>query len=251
MDFKNRIAEAESLKKEIDARRPLSAFALRQLKEYYRVGLTYASNALEGNSLTETETKIVLEDGITIGGKQLKDHFEAIGHGEAYDLLYKLAKLPGITEKNILNLHRLFYFRIDPPNAGRYRKVGVVITGSSVELPRPAELKGLMGELVASMQAQRSSLHPIEFASLFHIGLANIHPFVDGNGRTARLVMNLALLQAGYPITIVPPVLRSEYLEALKASNRGENQPFINLVSNMVRESLLDYLRLLNNLDEG
>lgn len=250
MTFKNRIAEAERLKKEIDARRPLSAHALKQLKGYYRLGLTYSSNALEGNSLTETETKIVLEDGITIGGKQLKEHFEAIGHGEAFDLLYTLARRPEITEKNILDLHRLFYYRIDPKNAGRYRKIGVVITGSTLELPRPAELKRLMWELVSTMQEKRSSLHPIEFASLFHIGLANIHPFVDGNGRTARLVMNLALLQVGYPITIVPPVIRNEYIDALKASNRGENQTFINLVSNMVRESLLEYLRLLNNLGE-
>ncbi|MEW6218098.1 MAG: Fic family protein [Thermodesulfobacteriota bacterium] len=248
MTFRNRIHEAEQLKQEIDARRPLPAPAMKQLRDYYRVGLTYASNALEGSGLTESETRIVLEDGITIGGKQLKEHLEAIGHAEAYDLLYRLARQPAITEKNVRDLHRLFYFRIDPRNAGRYRKIGVVITGSTMQLPRPGELKPRMQEMLVSLQARRASLHPIELAALLHIGLANIHPFLDGNGRTARLLMNLALLQAGYPITIIPPVVRHEYIDALKASNRGENQPFINLVSSMVRESLLDYRRLLSNL---
>lgn len=250
MTFSNRIPEADQLKAEIDARRPLSAHALRELKGYYRVGLTWSSNALEGNSLTETETKVVLEDGITIGGKPLKDHFEAIGHGEAFDRLYALAKRAEITERNILELHRLFYFRIDPKNAGRYRRVGVVITGSSLEPPKPTELKARMRAFLSDAQASRSASHPIEFAAFLHLGLARIHPFVDGNGRTARLLMNLALVQHGYPITIVPPVLRTEYLDALRASDRGDDRPFVNLVSSLVVESQRDYLRLLRSLAE-
>ena len=141
-------------------------------------------------------------------------------------------------------------FRIDPKNAGRYRKVGVVITGSSLELPRPAELKERMTQFVAELPERREALHPVEFAAWLHIGLASIHPFVDGNGRAARLLMNLALMQAGYPITIIPPVLRNAYLDALKACDRGDNRPFVNLVSNMVVESALDHLRLLRSLGE-
>lgn len=250
MKFENRIKEADQLQQEINGKQPLSKHALKQLKEYYRISLTYSSNALEGNSLTETETKIVLEDGITIGGKPLKDHFEAMGHSEAFDLLYTLAKKTEITERNILELHKLFYFRIDTKNAGHYRKVGVVVTGSTLEFPRPAELKKAMQDFVAVIQNQRIHCHPIEFAARLHIDLVSIHPFIDGNGRTARLLMNLALLQAGYPITIIPPVLRGDYIDALKASNQGDKQPFINLLSNMVCESQRDYIRLLRNLSE-
>jgi Fic family protein len=251
MNFKNSINEAEQLQREINSMRPLSRQALKQLKEYYRIGLTYSSNALEGNSLTETETKIVLEDGITIGGKPLKDHFEAIGHSEAFDLLYKLAKKPEITERQILELHKLFYLRIDVKQAGRYRKIGVVVTGSTLDFPRPAELKKVMLDFITDIPKQRAGNHPIAFAAWLHIRLVSIHPFVDGNGRTARLVMNLALLQAGYPITIIPPILRGDYIDALKASNRGDHQQFVNLLSNMVCESQRDYMRLLKNLGEG
>jgi len=250
MKFANRIKQVDQLQQEINQKRPLRAHALKQLKEYFRIGLTYSSNAIEGNSLTETETKIVIEDGITIGGKPLKDHFEAIGHSDAFDLLYKLAKQPDITERNILDLHKLFYFRIDQANAGRYRRVGVVVTGSTLQLPRPAEIRQRMQEWMGDTQDKRSAIHPIENAALLHIGLVGIHPFIDGNGRTARLLMNLALMQAGYPITIIPPVLRNDYIDALKASNSGNQQPFINLLSNMVHESQRDYLRLLQNLDE-
>lgn len=250
MKFNNRIKEADQLQKEINRMRPLSKHAIQQLRQYYRIGLTYSSNALEGNSLTESETKVVLEDGITIGGKPLKDHFEAIGHSEAFDLLYKLARQQAITERHILEIHELFYFRIDKKQAGRYRTVGVVITGSTLELPRPQEIKKRMRDFFEDVQAKRATVHPIEFAALLHIGLVAIHPFIDGNGRTARLLMNLALLQAGYPITIIPPVIRTDYIDALKATNAGDNQPFINLLSCMVGESQREYLRLLKNLDE-
>lgn len=248
MNFKNRINEADQLQQEINSMRPLSRSALRQLKNYYRVGLTYSSNALEGNSLTEAETKVVLEDGITIGGKPLKDHFEAIGHSEAFDLLYTLAKKSEITERQILDLHKLFYLRINAKQAGRYRKIGVVVTGSTLDFPRPAELKKIMQDFTAEIPKKRTNTHPIEFAAWLHIRMVSIHPFIDGNGRTARFLMNLALLQAGYPITIIPPVLRGDYIDALKASNRGTNHTFVNLLSSMVCESQRDYLRLLKSL---
>lgn len=250
MNFKDRINEADQLQREINSMRPLSKNALKQLKEYYRIGLTYASNALEGNSLTETETKIVLEDGITIGGKPIKDHFEAIGHSEAFDLLCKLAQKSEITERQILALHKLIYFRIDAKQAGSYRKIGVFVTGATLDFPRPAEIKKAMQDFTAEIPGKRATSHPIRLAAWLHISFVNIHPFVDGNGRTARLLMNLALLQAGYPITIIPPIVRSDYIDALKASNRGDDLPFINLLSNMVCESQRDYLRLLRNLGE-
>src|SRR4030043_1577927 len=202
------LKEVNELKNEINKFRPLSLNALNQLKEYYRIGLTYSSNALEGNSLTETETKIVLEEGITIGGKPLKDHFEALGHSEAYDHLHKLSKNRAIKEEDILELHKLFYYRIDKENAGVYRKVPVIITGADVKFPPPSKIKPLMQEFVKDIPSLRSEEHPVEYSALIHLRLVNIHPFIDGNGRTARLLMNLVLLQAGYVINVFPPVFR-------------------------------------------
>jgi Fic family protein len=248
--FARTTKEVDELKKEINEYRPLSRNALKQVKEYYRIGLTYSSNALEGNSLTETETKIVLEEGITIGGKPLKDHYEAIGHSEAYDYLYGLSKNEIITEENILELHKLFYYRIDRENAGVYRKVPVIIAGAEVKFPPPSKIKPLMQEYVREILFLKEKHHPVEHSALIHLGLVNIHPFIDGNGRTARLLMNLALLQAGFVITIIPPILRREYLDSLKAGNRGDNKPFLDLMMGMVYESQKDYLRILQTLNE-
>jgi Fic family protein len=248
--YRRTLKEVDELQKEINEYRPLSRSALKQLKEHYRIGLTYSSNALEGNSLTETETKIVLEEGITIGGKPLRDHLEAIGHSEAYDHLYKLAKNKEITEKDILDLHKLFYYRIDKENAGIYRKVPVIITGVDFKFPPPSKIRPLTQEFVREIPSLREKHHPVEYSALIHLRFVNIHPFIDGNGRTARFLMNLALLQAGYVITIIPPVLRREYLDSLQASNRGDNKPFINLIIAMVYESQKDYLRILQTLNE-
>lgn len=250
--YPNRIEEVDEAKKQIDAHRPLNKHAREQLKAYYRIGLTYSSNAIEGNSLTETETKIVLEDGVTIGGKPLKDHYEAIGHSQAYDLLYKLAGNVDVTEKNILDLHKLFYYHIEPKQAGKYRKVQVFITGSDFYPPPASKVPQLMGKFADAIPQMKKKYHPVEYAALAHLELVAIHPFVDGNGRTARLLMNLALLQAGYVITIIPVVLRQEYIEAI-AKNQGKQKdvkPFVNFISAMVYESQQDYLRMLNALNQ-
>ena len=250
MKYENKLKVCGDLQNELNALRPLSRNALKELKEYYKIGLTFSSNAIEGNSLTESETKIVLEDGITIGGKPLKDHYEAAGHAEAFELLYKLAKNKEITENDILRLHKLFYYRIDPKNAGRYRKKAVIITGSQLELPQPSDIKRMMQGFFAELPMLREKHHPVEFAALLHLRIATIHPFLDGNGRTARLVMNLALMQEGYPITIIPLVLRNDYIETLKMSDNGDSQPFINFISCAVYESQKEYLRLVRNLEK-
>lgn len=249
MTFISRIADCEKLQQEINQHRPLKGQALKHLREYFRIGLTWASNALEGNSLTEIETKVVIEDGITIGGKPLKDHFEAIGHAEAFDYLQKLARRKEITERDILMLHKLFYYRIDKANAGRYRKQNVIVTGSDFIFPAPSELKELMAAFAKEIPRLRAGKHAIEFAALLHTRLVTIHPFVDGNGRAARLLMNLALLQEGYPVTIIPPVVCNEYLTAVRESNTGNVVPFVDLLSSMVWESQRDYLRLLQSLE--
>lgn len=250
MTFKNKIEQVERQQQTIKQLRPLGKEALLQLREYYRIGLTYSSNAIEGNTLTESETKVVLEDGLTIGGRPLRDHLEAIGHSDAFNMVCALSQAQTIDEQSILDLHRLFYQRIDSDNAGRYRTSPVIITGTTYTPPPPSRVAAAMQEFVTQIPAQREALHPVEFAAWLHIRLANIHPFIDGNGRTTRLLMNLALMQAGYPITIIPPVVRGDYIAALQASNSGNNEPFINLLSNMVWEAQREYLRLVQSLTE-
>ncbi|MBN2643845.1 MAG: Fic family protein [Desulfuromonadaceae bacterium] len=251
MIFDNHIKQADELQQRINAMRPLDRDAVLQLQEYYRIGLTYSSNALEGNTLTESETKVVLEDGLTIGGKPLRDHLEALGHSAAFDKLLQLAQGQHIDETAILELHRLFYQRIDADTAGHFRTKPVLITGTSFVPPPPSRVPEAMQAFVEAIPCQRQELHPIAFAAWLHIRLANIHPFIDGNGRTARLLMNLALLQSGYPITIIPPVIRGDYITALQASNKGDSQPFVNLLSSLVVEAQKDYLRLAVHLNEA
>lgn len=236
-------AEIEALKNEIDLHRPLDSHLLEQIKEYYRIGLTYSSNAIEGNTLTETETKIVLEEGITIGGKPLKDHLEVIGHSDAYNFLYTCVKKKSFSIDDINQLHHLFYFRIDEKNAGTYRKVKVYITGSKYPLPDPNNVSTLMIEWLEQAQEQRLKMHPVEFAARAHKDFVFIHPYIDGNGRVARLLMNLILLQEGYSICIIPPIMRAEYIRSLEQAHVNDSA-FIEFILRMLRETQRDYLRL-------
>jgi Fic family protein len=248
--YGNKIDLIDEYKQKIDSFRPLSANTLTQLKAYFKLSLTYTSNAIEGNSLTLTETKIIIEDGLTIGGKPMREHLEVIGHSDAYDLLYDLSTNKVITGKEILQLHHLFYKNINEAKAGVYRDCNVIITGSEFELPKFSEVPKLMQDFSDNISKIKEQYHPVEFAARLHERLVTIHPFVDGNGRTARLLMNLALLQAGYNITIIPPVVRNDYIDALKEAQLNNNkEPFVNFISEMVLESQKDYLRLLNALN--
>lgn len=203
------LTDIDKLQEEINAYSPLSKELLEQIRQYYRVGLTYASNAIEGNSLTESETKVVLEDGITIGGKPLKDHYEAIGHAEAFDFLQALVKEKSVSEADIKSLHKIFYRRIDEVKAGQYRQVKVIITGSKYPLPAPEEIPKLMGDFTQRIKEVKEAKHPVEASALAHKEFVLIHPFIDGNGRVARLLMNLILLQAGYNIAVITPPYES------------------------------------------
>ena len=244
MPYENRIKEIDKLQEEINAFRPLPASTLKQLKEYYRIGLTYTSNALEGNSLTETETKVVLEDGITIGGKPIKDYYEALGHSEAYDYIYKIAKDKSFAEKDIKKLHKLFYRRINESRAGIYRKEKVFISGSKYTLPGPEKVPDLMKKFITKIKDVAKKRHPVEYSALAHKELVFIHPFIDGNGRVVRLLMNLILLQTGYCIAIIPPILRRDYIQALEKAHTND-KAFIEFIAGAVRETQMDYLRLL------
>lgn len=244
--YKNCFAQNDEYKAKINALRPLSNEALAQVKEHYKIGLTYASNALEGNTLSLVETKVVLEDGITIGGKPLKDHYETVGHAKAFDEIINLSKNTTFTENDIKLLHKLFYEKIDNEKAGKYRTSQVIITGSDVELPKPEELDEKMHEFILQLPKLKEKLHSVEYAAMVHIIFVNIHPFTDGNGRVARLLMNLALLQSGYNIVVIPPVVRADYISAIQKTNNGNNADFINFISEMVLESQKEYLKIIS-----
>lgn len=245
--FKDRTADIDTIKNEIDQYRPLPSHFMPMLKEYFRIGLTYSSNALEGNTLTETETKVILEDGLTIGGKTMKEHFEVVGHSQAYDFMWSKAHSAEFSEDDIRKLHYLFYYRIDEENAGNYRKVPIFVSGTDFEFPKPLELSPLMHEFLQEIPQLKKQYHPVHFAALVHIRLVTIHPFIDGNGRTARLLMNLALLQSGYTITIIPPIMRSAYISVIQQANKNNVTPFLNFISEMVYESSKEYLRLIKS----
>ena len=246
--YHNRLKEIDELKSKIDTFRPLSKDILKQIQEYYKIGLTYSSNALEGNTLDLAETKVVIEDGLTINGKPMKDHLETLGHALAFNELLELAKSDTITEENIKNLHKIFYAKIDSDNAGNYRQKPVIVTGADVDFPLPKELDDKMKEFIEKLPQLKEKLHAVEYTAMIHALFVNIHPFIDGNGRVARLIMNLALLQAGYNITIIPPVVRADYIRALQDSNHNNYQPFINFISEMVLEAQKEYLRIIERL---
>lgn len=242
--------KADYYKNLIDMNRPFDSEQLKELDNYFRIGFTYSSNSIEGNTLTITETKILLEDGITVGGKPIKDYYEAAGHAQAYDYMLSVARTEqiDITEDIIKKLHYLFCHKLDQDEAGQYRKIQVYISGTEYLPPKAEEVPHLMEHFINQMQSSKRLMHPIEFAAICHKRLVDIHPFKDGNGRTARLLMNLILVNAGYGITSIPPVLRNEYINALILSQR-ENNPnidtFIELIAECVIETERDYCRLL------
>ena len=248
--YLSRLQEIDNLKAKIDSFIPLSENILKQIKAYFKISFTYTSNALEGNTLSLSETKIIIEDGITIGGKPVKDHLEVIGQANAYDLLFDIAQNEkDITEQTILKLHHMLYNNIDEAKSGKYRDCNVLITGSEYELPKHDKLSELMQEFCAEIPVKKENLHPVEFSAWLHERLVSIHPFIDGNGRTARLIMNLALLQAGYNIITIPPVVRNDYIFGLQEAQLKNNiQPFTNFISEMVLEAQKEYLRIIERL---
>lgn len=245
------LAKADRYKAAIDQARPLGAQEMRNLQDYFKIGLTYTSNALEGNTLDLTETKILLEEGLTVAGKPIRDCYEAIGHGKAYEYMQEAAKARPLllTEHLINRLHFLFYQGIDHESAGVYRRIPVYISGTEYVPPSPGDLPRLMARFVNDMNERRGQTHPVEWAAQLHKGLVGIHPYVDGNGRTARLLMNLALVNAGYGIAIIPPVERREYIASLVQAqnpNRPDPIPFTCFIAERVVESQRDYCRMLS-----
>ncbi|MFH0885236.1 MAG: Fic family protein [Candidatus Micrarchaeota archaeon] len=228
-------------KNELDALRPFDMGALHRLQETFRVELTYNSNAIEGNSLSLSETKLVLEEGVTIGGKSLKEHLEATNHGKAIDFVETLVKKATITEQDVLNIHAMILDRIDPENAGFYRRGAVRISGTDYSPPNAAKVPKLIREMYGLLN--RKGGEPIETAAIVHQRFVDIHPFVDGNGRTARLLLNLYLMRNGYPPVILLRAERKKYIRTIMEGQLKSNHaPFVNFVAKAVERSLDIYL---------
>jgi len=229
----------------INRLRPFEGEMLQQLKDFYRVGLTWTSNALEGNSLTESETKVLIEDGLTVGGRPLRDMFEAVGHAKAYDYMFTLLGNKEIRKEDILNLHKLFYQNIEEEFSGKYRDIPVVISGSNYPVTKVESIQSEIEGLCKWINAERKKYHPVEFAALLHKKFVFIHPFKDGNGRVARLLMNTALVQDGYLPALIPPILRSDYIRLLEKAHE-DDRSFVNFIAERELESQKDFLRLLH-----
>ena len=241
----NFFAEVDSLKKKLDSKRPIPKETLKSLKESINLEWTYNSNGIEGNTLTLRETQVVLE-GITVGGKSIKEHLEAINHEKAILYLDDLVKdNEPISELNIKNIHQLILKDIDNENAGRYRKENVTIKGAVHIPPDYLKVPELMEKLILTYNTW-NEYHPIIQAALLHGELVKIHPFVDGNGRTSRLLMNLVLMNSGYNPVIIKKEDRLKYYEALdKAHMTNDYTDFIKLVTKLEIEMLKKYLELL------
>ncbi|CUS03799.2 conserved protein of unknown function [Candidatus Promineifilum breve] len=230
-------------KAELDARRPLPAPAVRRLEEQLAVEWTYNSNAIEGNTLTLRETQLILEQGVTIGGKSLREHFEVVNHREAIGLVESLAAgNEPITPGTVRRLHALVMARIDDENAGQYRQLPVRIVGASFDPPPAWEVASRLTDWADWLAGQEDRGEPVELAAVAHHRLVAIHPFLDGNGRTSRLVMNLILLRAAYPPAIIARANRAQYYRALAAADRGDATSLTNLVGRAVERSLMLYL---------
>ena len=236
----------DNLKAGLDRFRPFPPETLASLRNYYRVGLTWSSNALEGNSLTESETKVIIEDGLTVHGKPLHDVYEALGHADAYDYIHSMAVDKDLEINDILKLHELFYKRINPEQSGKFRSVKVFISGSRYPLPAPEKIAALMDEFIAWLNKNENKLHPVTLAAEVHKRFVFIHPFIDGNGRVARLLMNLILIRHGYPVAIIPPILRSEYITLLEVAHRTPEK-FIDFIVDREIDTLRELLRLLGD----
>jgi Fic family protein len=233
-------------KAQLDLYRPFPQSVIQNLNEWFTVELTYTSNAIEGNTLTRAETAMLIEKGLTVGGKPLKDHIEATNHKQALDYICSLIDQNTLRLDDILSIHRLILKGIDDAEAGCLRSVSVRISGSTVIFPNSAKLPKLMETLEAWLRD--NDLHPVDKAIQAHYQLVTIHPFVDGNGRTARLLMNLLLMQQGYPPIIVAPKHRLKYINSLeKAQLTGNMDDYVGLMYRLLDTSLNIYLKALDH----
>ena len=234
--------DIDRAKEKLDALRPLSRPQVLTLGETWDIEMVYESNRIEGNALTLRETEMVVARGMTIAGKPLKDHLEAVNLMAAWKRVLDMAAMHrGISESEVIELHSIVMTRISDEEAGRYRRGFVRIAGARHVPPNSVKVPELMHRLFA----QVGMPHPVAEAARIHHGIASIHPFSDGNGRTARLVMNLTLLRAGYPPVSLSAELREGYYSALEAADSGDDEAFTRFVGHAVHAEIEGWLSAL------
>lgn len=239
----NKYGYIDELKENLEVIRPLSEITLKSLHEDLILKWIYNSNAIEGNTLTLIETKVVLE-GITIGGKSLREHFEVINHKEAIQYIEEIvSNKEELSEWQIKSIHNLILKNIDNDNAGKYRNCNVKISGAEHIPPEPYLLIEQMKELMEWYN--NSTLHPIEKAAKLHVDFVKIHPFTDGNGRTSRLLMNFELMKNGYLPVVIKNEYRLEYYKALdKAHTKNDYIDFYSIIQKLEEEIMEEYVEI-------
>jgi Fic family protein len=219
--MESRLSVLSCKKDLLSQQQPLPTELVTNLREWFRVELTYTSNAIEGNTLTRQETALIVDKGLSVAGKTINEVLEAVGHAKAMDYIAELSgSSHDISEHTVLSIHEHILGAIDNSNAGRYRSVPVRIAGSRSIMPNYVKVPQLMADFAAWLQVGNPD-HPAKIAADAHYKLVTIHPFADGNGRTARLLMNLLLMRTGYPAAIIRPEDRSSYLTALEIAQTG------------------------------
>jgi Fic family protein len=247
----NLLKSIEGKKQELDTFRPFSPEIVRKLDEQFTVEWTYNSNAIEGNTLSLQETDLVINRGLTIGNKTLKEHFEAINHKESIQFLYDFVKKKkNLDEAVILEIHKIILKNINDADAGHYRNVNVMITGAVHLPPSAIKIPKLVAEFVEWYYEHKSKLSIVELAAWVHYKLVYIHPFIDGNGRTSRLIMNLILLQNGYPPAVILHIDRRKYYQVLKEADRERYNGYFNFIGRSIERSLMIYLNTLKSKDD-
>ncbi len=247
MDYK----KLTEKKKILDKHRPFDAALVKNLEEWFRIELTYTSNAIEGNTLTRAETAMVVEKGLTIGGKSIVEHLEAANTAAALDFVKEqIKRKPSeLKEKDVLKIHEIILSGISKEDAGLYRRVPMRISGSAVVLPNPKKVQDLMDDFFSWLKKE-TKLHAIELATEAHYRLVTIHPFIDGNGRTARLLMNMILMMKGFPPAIIRKNDRLAYIKSLEkpqlVNGEGDSKnDYFKLIAAAVDRSLDIYLKAI------
>jgi len=242
--------QIEDLKKSLDSFRPLDGKNIEKLNQYFDEVYTYDSTSIEGNTLTLQETSLVLNKGITIGGKPLKEHFEIVNHKEAIDYIKEIIQNNEPFNKRVLlNVHYLILKTIDTKNAGKYRNVDVYISGSEHRPPNFLQVNEYMDDYFTFYEENKNTLNTVILSAELHERLVSIHPFTDGNGRTSRLIMNLILLQNGYPITNISSKneLRDDYYNSLETTRtKNNNEIFHKFIANNIKQALIKYLEAIS-----
>jgi Fic family protein len=244
------LQQADTLKHRLQTARPLNDEALKKIKAAFEMEYTYESNRIEGNTLTLQETALIVSEGVTIGGKSVKEHLEAINHAQAVEFIKEIAAADiEITERTIKEIHALVLHGINREQAGQYRNVPVMIVGSRHIPPQPYLIAPQMENFILGYkQMEADGAHLILIAAYLHDELVKIHPFIDGNGRTSRLLMNLYLISKGYTITTLKGDNEAKlaYYTALETSHvENDKEPFNLLVATAVKNSLENYLKII------